>query len=149
MNNDAKDRECIALVSIRARAARVCGLGAARTLVQTCAVPHRPEPESATRTFAELLIDREEERMLHAVLVGMRGRAAARVRPGDTTQPDRCMGLPASWTYSRLMWFSWIEDPTTTRRPPTREPNWRKVILVLVATAIVLTLALAIGAVIR
>jgi hypothetical protein len=49
------------------------------------------------------------------------------------------------------MWFSWIEDPTTTRRPPTREPKWRKVILVLVATAIVLTLALAlaIGAIIR
>jgi hypothetical protein len=47
------------------------------------------------------------------------------------------------------MWFSWIEDPTTTRRPTPREPNWREVILVLVAVAIVLTLALSIGAIIR
>ena len=51
--------------------------------------------------------------------------------------------------YSRLMWFSWIEDPTTTRRPPPREPNWREVILVLAAVAIVLTLALSVGAIIR
>ena len=47
------------------------------------------------------------------------------------------------------MWFSWIEDPITTRRPPPLEPNWRKVILVLAAVAIVLTLALSIGAIIR
>lgn len=47
------------------------------------------------------------------------------------------------------MWFSWIEDPTTTRRPPPRELNWPKVILVLAAVAIVLTLALSIGAFIR
>jgi hypothetical protein len=47
------------------------------------------------------------------------------------------------------MWFSWIEDPTTKRRAPPREPNWRKVILVLAAVAIVLTLALSIGAIIR
>jgi hypothetical protein len=40
-------------------------------LVQTCAVPHHLEPESATRTFAELLIDREEHRTLRAVLVEM------------------------------------------------------------------------------
>jgi hypothetical protein len=47
------------------------------------------------------------------------------------------------------MWFSWIEDPTTTRRPPPREPNWRKVILVLAATAIVVALAIAFGEIIR
>jgi hypothetical protein len=40
--------------------------------VQTCAVPHRLLPrESATGTFAELLIDCEENRMLPAVLVDM------------------------------------------------------------------------------
>jgi hypothetical protein len=47
------------------------------------------------------------------------------------------------------MWFSWIEDPTTTRQPPPLEPNWRKVALVLAAVVIVLTLALSIGAIIR
>ena len=57
--------------------------------------------------------------------------------------------MPASWAYPRLMWFEWIEDPTTTGRPPPIEPNWRKVILFLAAVAIVLALALSIGAIIR
>jgi hypothetical protein len=40
--------------------------------VQTCAVTRRLLPrESATRTFAELLIDCEEDRTRRAVLVGM------------------------------------------------------------------------------
>ena len=60
------------------------------------------------------------------------------------------LGLTATRAYSRLMvWFSRIEDPTMTRRPPPIEPDWRKVILVVAAIALVLTLALAIGALIR
>lgn len=46
-------------------------------------------------------------------------------------------------------WISWIEDPRFSQRPPPREPNWRKVILAIAATAIVVALALVIGAVIR
>jgi hypothetical protein len=45
--------------------------------------------------------------------------------------------------------FDWIEDPVTTPRPPPIEPNWRKVLFFLAATAIVIGLALAVGAVIR
>jgi hypothetical protein len=45
--------------------------------------------------------------------------------------------------------FDWFEDPVTTPRPSPIEPNWRKVLFVLAATAIVIGLALAVGAVIR
>jgi hypothetical protein len=42
--------------------------------------------------------------------------------------------------------FDWIEDPVTTPRPPPIEPNWRKVLFFQAATAIVIGLALAVGA---
>jgi hypothetical protein len=52
--------------------------------------------------------------------------------------------------YSRFMgWISWIEDPRFSQRPPPGEPNWRKVILAMAAIAIIVALALVIGAVIR
>jgi hypothetical protein len=45
--------------------------------------------------------------------------------------------------------LTWIADPRFSQRPPPREPNWRKVILAIAAIAIVVALALVIGAVIR
>jgi hypothetical protein len=45
--------------------------------------------------------------------------------------------------------LTWIEDPRFSQRPSPREPNWRKVILAIAAIAIVVALALVIGAVIR
>jgi hypothetical protein len=48
-----------------------------------------------------------------------------------------------------MMPFDWFEDPVITPQPPPIEPNWRKVLFALAATAIVIGLALAVGAVIR
>jgi hypothetical protein len=45
--------------------------------------------------------------------------------------------------------FDWIEDPRTRPHPLPSEPNWRKVILVLAAIAIVVALAVAVGEPIR
>jgi hypothetical protein len=44
-------------------------------------VPRRLVPESATRTFAESLFDREEDRTLRAVVVGMLREAERRAPP--------------------------------------------------------------------
>jgi hypothetical protein len=46
-------------------------------------------------------------------------------------------------------WFDWIEDPNTTPRPPPSEPNWREVVVVLIAITIVVWLAIDFGAVVR
>ena len=43
--------------------------------------------------------------------------------------------------------YDHLKDPRFTQ--PPREPNWRKVILVLATTAILVVLALAVGAVIQ
>jgi hypothetical protein len=45
--------------------------------------------------------------------------------------------------------FDWIEDPRTGPQPLPSEPNWRKVILLLAAIAIVVALAVAVGETIR
>ena len=45
--------------------------------------------------------------------------------------------------------FDWIEDPRTRPQPLPSELNWRKVILVLAAIAIVVALAVAVGEPIR
>jgi hypothetical protein len=45
------------------------------------------------------------------------------------------------------MWFSWIEDPATTPRPDPREPNWKALIVLLVAEAVIGIVALVADAV--
>ena len=97
-------------------------------------------PRHHVRVHFEPTRAREGDRTLRAVLLGMFERA-----PRPQPLPQR-----TGQSYSSgMMPFDWFEDPAITPRPPPIEPNWRKVLFALAATAIVIGLALAVGAVIR
>ena len=100
-------------------AARVCGLGSVETIVQTCAVPNRPvRRESATRTFAELLIDCEEDRTFRAVLVGGRAPEVVHVPAvSSSSRKYRAIGRsvnPAASYAARAGWCPGSPPVSTT-----------------------------------